>query len=177
MQFHSRRTMNFLQKTDEAQLLTNLHLEIHLEKNKDRYKKISTAAFTCAHFFLGLYIFWVIKYSIDTKLGADSPLKVRAFIETAWLLTGIYWGNMGWDIRKQLIINGTLREAFRYIVQISAPTMILLPGILYTFIAYYNLHKYDHSLINTATAPAIIWIVAAVIALLIFSFYRKISKA
>src|SRR5690606_23711546 len=110
-------------------------------------------------------------------ISSDTSLGIKGLVETAWLLAGIYWGNLGWDIRKELLVNGTFREALAHLAKKSVPIMMLLPGLLYNFIAYYNIVKYGNPLIYDLKSPAIGWIIASVVALLILKLHREISKA
>src|SRR5690606_30539401 len=118
------------------------------------YRHASSAFFTFVHFLLGLYILWVTKYRIDEHISSDTSLGIKGLVETAWLLAGIYWGNLGWDIRKELLVNGTFREALAHLAKKSVPIMMLLPGLLYNFIAYYNIVKYGNPLIYDLKSPA-----------------------
>src|SRR5690554_4654044 len=109
--------MRILQKVSELWLSTDAQLEPYFERNKNKYRHASSAFFTFVHFLLGLYILWVTKYRIDEHISSDTSLGIKGLVETAWLLAGIYWGNLGWDIRKELLVNGTFREALAHLAK------------------------------------------------------------
>ena len=88
--------------------------------------------FFALHFVLGFFLLWllyqVIHYNVLPR--TNPPLWLEAAVETAYLVTGVIWGNLGWDTFKKLSDDSEFSLMVYVLSRTLAPVVIVLPIFL-----------------------------------------------
>lgn len=86
--------------------------------------------FFAFHFIGGFLLLW-LAYTLATirLLPTDSALELKAGLETAYLVTGVIWGNVGWDNFKRIPDNANFSLLAYILSRTLAPVVVGLPVV------------------------------------------------
>lgn len=87
------------------------------------------------HFVAGFLLLWLTYTFVKQTflVGPSSPpLATEAFVETAYLLAGVVWGNVGWDTFTRRLPKGASFSMVAYALSRTVATpLIVLPVVLW----------------------------------------------
>jgi len=136
-------------------------------------KIMGRGIFFALHFMLGFLVLWLIYQSIQHSVlpGTNPALWLEAAVETAYLVTGVIWGNLGWDTFKKIPEKAKFSLMIYVLSRTLAPVVIVLPIFLIVLDMFF-LGKY------LSWRLALTWqnwllVVFAVVGLILLGFYRK----
>jgi hypothetical protein len=130
-------------------------------------------AFFAIHFGAGFVELWLTYYYAQLTMGEAmaSNLWLKAGIETAFLVAGVIWGNLGWDEYKYLKSAGpdtTLAFA------LANATASLAVGLPIVFVTLDTVHNYSLVGFSWAIRQLPLSLIAAAAAVqLVLLAYRK----
>jgi|SRR5690554_944842 len=99
---------------------------MRLEVNFWRY------AFFLIHFVGGFVVLFLSYYYIQMLLGEQllNNVLLKSFVEVSYLVTGVVWGNAGWDRFGKFTSKCSLSELTQALVTTTTPVTIIFPPIV-----------------------------------------------
>ncbi|MGQ0798878.1 MAG: hypothetical protein ACT4NL_02040 [Pseudomarimonas sp.] len=95
-------------------------------------------SFFAVHMVAGFLNLWLgyayVKASLVNELESSVPLS--ALLEAGFLLTGVVWGNLGWDALKEVRQATNWSHVIYQVARSTAPLVIWLPLFLIAVDAY-----------------------------------------
>lgn len=128
----------FLEKITYVGLLLDSRSEILQEKNSTKLRPWIANMYLLVHYVLGFFMLWLTKDNLDKVNNSASGILISGSIETAWLIAGVAWGNVGWDVSRSILKNGTIRSSIVALLKTTLPMLTLLPGIIYNIQIYHG---------------------------------------
>ena len=96
--------------------------------------------FFAFHFVVGFLLLWLIYQLMHHNLLPDEnpPLWAEALVETAYLVSGVIWGNIGWDTFKHIPEDASFSLMTYVLSRTLAPVAIGLPFFLVLLDVFYQ---------------------------------------
>lgn len=101
----------FLERITYLGLLLDSRSEILQEKNSTKLRPWIANVYLLVHYVLGFFMLWLTKDNLDKVNSFASGTLISGSIETAWLIAGVAWGNVGWDVSRSILKSGNIRSS------------------------------------------------------------------
>jgi len=165
----------FLERITYLGLLLDSRSEILQEKNSTKLRPWIANIYLLVHYVLGFFMLWLTKDNLDKVNNSASGTLISGSIETAWLIAGVAWGNVGWDVSRSILKSGNIRSSIVALLKTTLPMLTLLPGIIYNIQIY---HEWFSGGFLYARHYAIEWMYLAPIVLIMMRGLRwAVSRA
>lgn len=133
--------------------------------------------FSLVHFLGGFCVLWLSYALVNVSFQVEiaTTLWAKTLVETAFLICGVIWGNMGWDARKLVSKDSAWSYVVFEISRSSAPLAIVLPIFLAVFDFCYKarLATVDYAL----HWQQIVLLGVSLLVILVLVFYRRSERA
>lgn len=138
-----------------------------LEVNFLRY------TFFVIHFIGGFAVLFLSYYYIQMLLGEElfTNVLLKSFVEVSYLVTGVVWGNAGWDRFGKFTSKCGLSELTQALVTTTAPVTIIFPPIVAVSELLIRTSEFGWEWAWYRTSLMLVWLSFASLALIYI--YRK----
>ncbi|WP_413692966.1 hypothetical protein [Psychromonas sp. KJ10-2] len=131
------------------------------------------------HFIMGFFCLWLTYFQLSMIVKAHGdPLFWKSGLETAYLVVGVFWGNIGWDFYSNIKKGVSASVITDYMVNFSAPGVFVFPIVVSIIQAIVGVKQEGVFWGYYQLTSSTFWF--AVIALILFRFaakYRTLNKA
>ncbi|WFM72817.1 hypothetical protein [Halomonas sp. CKK8] len=140
---------------------------MRLEKNFWRY------AFFFVHFFGGFAVLFMSYYYIQILLKEEllTSVFLKSFVEVSYLVTGVVWGNVGWDRFGKFTPRCNFSELTQALVITTAPVTIIFPPIIAVSEFMVRTSEMSWKLAWYNTSLSLVWL--SFISLAVLLIYKK----
>jgi len=97
--------------------------------------------FFSTHFIGGFCLLWLSYALVNVSLQGllAESLWAKTLVETSFLISGVIWGNLGWDALKRISEDCTGSYVVFEMARSSAPLTVFLPVFLVAFDSIYKI--------------------------------------